>query len=79
MLRVVTRTLAKSKTREQSVRKHEKREIFGSCLAVVSPVHMLSLSFAKKKKVTLIHNRFFSPTEQIDISEVFEVFPYFFD
>uniref|UniRef100_A0AAY5KHT2 Protein HTATIP2 n=1 Tax=Esox lucius TaxID=8010 RepID=A0AAY5KHT2_ESOLU len=60
MLPVVTRTLAKCKTREESVRKDKEREIvcghhlqnhslFGGCLAVASPVHLLSLSFAPKQ------------------------------
>ena len=43
--------------------------LFGGCLAVASPVHLLSLSFAPKQ-VKLIHNRLRFLTGQIDIPEV---------
>ncbi len=80
MLPLVARALEKCKTSQESARKDEEREIvcdhslqnhfiFGGCLAVASPVHLLSLSFAPKQ-VKLITNGLYFLTEQIDIPEV---------
>lgn len=68
MLPVIAKTLIRKDKERAFVCGHLVENIFGCCLAFVSPLHVLSICFAPQP-VKLIHDDLCFLNGQIDIAE----------